>query len=181
VSDVASIIKQQQKIEHDTPIILYEEIQPENINLLDMDMSLIDCELQHGDIICFQLGDFTNFSGSESTTTESVVDNEGRQLAIIPRTYNTVPQYFEYLLDRCDVAFHNVVDLEGVGFSLPLLLSNTYDEIILSVASHLDMEGKSIYLQLYQHSPITNGPRNAPLRHGRYSGIFVYFILFDIR
>ncbi|KAG6954852.1 hypothetical protein JG688_00012159 [Phytophthora aleatoria] len=85
--------------------------------------------------------------------------------------YADVPSYFRYLLDRVDVTFHRYGHSEEESFTLPLLLSNAYDEVIDAVAAHLGLVGpKRLFVRLYQHSPLNNLPMKSPLRHSRYAG-----------
>jgi ubiquitin C-terminal hydrolase len=84
--------------------------------------------------------------------------------------YPDVRSYFRYLLDRVDVTFHRYGHGEEDAFTISLLFSNVYDEVIDAVASHLGLLGpKRLYVRLYQHSPLNSLPMKAPLRHSRYS------------
>ncbi|KAK1932068.1 Ubiquitin carboxyl-terminal hydrolase 21 [Phytophthora citrophthora] len=85
--------------------------------------------------------------------------------------YPDVRSYFQYLLDRVEVTFHRFGHSDEETFTLPLLLSNVYDEVIDAVAAHLDLIGsKRLFVRLYQHSPFNNLPMKTPLRHSRYAG-----------
>ncbi|KAL4109611.1 hypothetical protein PRIC1_001310 [Phytophthora ramorum] len=85
--------------------------------------------------------------------------------------YPDVPSYFQYLLDRVEVTFHRYGHSDEESFTLPLLFSNVYDEVIDAVAAHLGLVGpKRLFVRLYQHSPLNSLPLKAPLRHSRYSG-----------
>uniref|UniRef100_A0AAV1U0R9 ubiquitinyl hydrolase 1 n=1 Tax=Peronospora matthiolae TaxID=2874970 RepID=A0AAV1U0R9_9STRA len=84
--------------------------------------------------------------------------------------YPDVPSYFQYLLDRVEVTFHRYGHSEEESFTLSLLFSNVYDEVIDAVASHLGLLGpKRLFVRLYQHSPLNNLPMKSPLRHSRYA------------
>ncbi|KAL3672243.1 hypothetical protein V7S43_002903 [Phytophthora oleae] len=85
--------------------------------------------------------------------------------------YPDVRSYFQYLLDRVEVTFHRFGHSDEETFTLPLLLSNVYDEVIDAVAAHLDLIGpKRLFVRLYQHSPFNSMPMKTPLRHSRYAG-----------
>ncbi|CAI5724492.1 unnamed protein product [Peronospora effusa] len=85
--------------------------------------------------------------------------------------YPDVPSYFQYLLDRVEVTFRRYGYLEEESFTLSLLFSNVYDEVIDAVAEYLGLLGpKRLFIRLYQHSPLNNLPMKSPLRHSRYAG-----------
>ncbi|KAG6620093.1 putative ubiquitin-specific protease [Phytophthora cinnamomi] len=85
--------------------------------------------------------------------------------------YPNVASYFLYLLDRVEVTLHRYGHTDEESFTLPLLLSNVYDEIIDAVAAHLGLVGpKRLFVRLYQHSPVNGLPLKTPLRHSRFSG-----------
>ncbi|CAI5737499.1 unnamed protein product [Peronospora destructor] len=85
--------------------------------------------------------------------------------------YPDVPSYFQYLLDRVEVTFRRYGYLEEESFTLSLLFSNVYDEVIDAVAEYLGLLGtKRLFIRLYQHSPLNSLPMKSPLRHSRYAG-----------
>ncbi|CAK4131089.1 unnamed protein product [Aphanomyces euteiches] len=132
----------------DKAIDLYEEVQPESINLLEPSHSLLESELQHGDMLIYQ-------------TTPTSSDEEA---------YATVPLYFDYLLNRTEVTFRPLQSPKDdeKSTTLPCLLTYTYDTVLATLANHLHVD--PLHLRLYQHSSIHEGPKPAPLRHSRYSG-----------
>ncbi|RLN55798.1 hypothetical protein BBJ29_006664 [Phytophthora kernoviae] len=206
-------------------LLLYEEVQPVSVAEIDMDVTLVASEIQHGDIICYQYAEDEESASGIVIVPDLVVeddpdaseatyigpDGEEVKTVIYPgsdenslddtlqaRTlvangirgphnhvstapgqvfnrqverYPDVPSYFQYLLDRVEITFHRYGHGEEESFTLALLNSNVYDEVIDAVAAHLGLIGpKHLYVRLYQHSPLNGLPMKSPLRHTRYSG-----------
>ncbi|KAF1784527.1 Ubiquitin carboxyl-terminal hydrolase, C-terminal [Phytophthora cactorum] len=174
-------------------LLLFEEIQPVTVSKIDVETTLAAAEIQNGDIICFQYAEDEERANSivlkpelgeedlvplrrrtsAQTVKKLLYANGGRgphSHGPVER-YADVPSYFRYLLDRVDVTFHRYGHSEEESFTLPLLLSNAYDEVIDAVAAHLGLVGpKRLFVRLYQHSPLNNLPMKSPLRHSRYAG-----------
>uniref|UniRef100_K3WE29 ubiquitinyl hydrolase 1 n=1 Tax=Globisporangium ultimum (strain ATCC 200006 / CBS 805.95 / DAOM BR144) TaxID=431595 RepID=K3WE29_GLOUD len=158
-AELAKYLHEALHIPFTTELTLYEEIQPLTVSEIEMDTSLEAAEIQNGDIICYQYAE-------DSSKNESVEKNASAE------KYPDVPLYFLYLLDRVEIAFCRYgYPQEEESFSLVLLYSNVYDEIIDAVAAHLGFPSeKRLYLRLYQHSPLNGLPKKNPLRHSKYSG-----------
>ncbi|KAF0694514.1 Aste57867_14596 [Aphanomyces stellatus] len=150
VSDVVRML--QEHIEYPGPLDLYEEVQPESINLLDPTSTLIDCELQHGDMLICQVV-------PPELDDDDEVDDDA--------TYPTVPSYFEYLLNRVDVTFHSVHD-ESTTIVLSLLWTTSFEQVVASLAAHVRTTVS--HLRFFKHSSLHNGPQSVPLKYARYAG-----------
>ncbi|RLN95700.1 hypothetical protein BBJ28_00017199, partial [Nothophytophthora sp. Chile5] len=112
----------------------------------------------------------TGGSPSHMSTHQQSPDKPQVQQRVLER-YPDVPSYFQYLLDRVEITFHRYGRPELEPFTLTLLYSNVYDEVVEAVATRLGLLGpKRLYLRLYQHSPLNGLPMKTPLRHSRYSG-----------
>lgn len=218
-AQLAKYLHEALRIPMDTELVLFEEVQPNSINRLDMDTTLIGAEIQNGDIICYHYADdeiaarggfvinpdlvveepdpdldVKLVSQDEESSLDEVshslstallgngvepLDVGNRQGESSPhrrqrrRTverYPDVPSYFRYLLDRVEILFQRYQHPED-KFTLELLNSNIYDEIVDAVAGHLGFtDEKRLYLRLYQHSPVTGLPKKTPLRHSQYAG-----------
>ncbi|KAG7380325.1 Ubiquitin carboxyl-terminal hydrolase 7 [Phytophthora pseudosyringae] len=108
--------------------------------------------------------------GSAGTGQVSMREVHQRPRRLVER-YPDVISYFRYLLDRVEVTFHRYGHSEEDSFTLSLLLSNVYDDVIDAVAGHLGLVGpKRLFVRLYQHSPLNSLPMKSPLRHSRYAG-----------
>ncbi|OWZ22860.1 hypothetical protein PHMEG_0002352 [Phytophthora megakarya] len=173
-----------------TELLLYEEVQPMSVSKIAIEVTLTEAEIQHGDIICFQYAEEeemangiviqpdlgveedpdaieTTYIGPDGQFSMGKLHQRRRSV----EKYPDVPSYFQYLLDRVEVTFHRYGHSEDESFTLPLLLSNVYDEIIDAVAAHLRFVGpKRLFVRLYQHSPLNSQPMKTPLRHSRYAG-----------
>ncbi|OQR93624.1 ubiquitin carboxyl-terminal hydrolase 12 [Achlya hypogyna] len=155
---VSSAIRMIQARAFDEPIegddlVLYEEVQPESINVLDPSATLKESELQNGDMLVFQ------FPPTEPDADEDSDDE-----------CPTVPDFFQYLLNRVDVHFKPRFEDDDAAeaLELPLQLTDSYDAVVQALASALAVD--PLHVRLYQHSTVTHGPKNVPLRHAKYSG-----------
>ncbi|EEY57423.1 ubiquitin-specific protease, putative [Phytophthora infestans T30-4] len=155
-------------------ILLFEEVQPVTVSTICLETPLATAEIQNGDIICFQyaedeepVDDIVLKPDPEDNpdAVETYIGPDGQER----RSYPDVRSYFRYLLDRVEVTFYRYGHSDEF-FTLQLLLSNLYIEVIDAVAAHLDLIGpKRLFVRLYQHSPLNNLPMKAPLRHSRYA------------
>ena len=121
-------------------LALFEEIQPSSIHKLDLKVTLDAAELQHGDIICY----------------EKVTDQTASLLPL--------EAYFSYLVNRIEITFFNMKTPAENSLVLELSLKYTYSQVIQALANALGMEDP-LYLRLYQHSTILNGPKSIPFSH----------------
>ncbi|OQR88705.1 ubiquitin carboxyl-terminal hydrolase 5 [Thraustotheca clavata] len=130
-------------------IDLYEQVQPEAINKLDLTLTLAESDIQTGDIVVFQ------FPPEEDNVDED---------------YATVPDYFTYLLDRVDVTFipRFEDDAPFTTFILHLFFSDSYDTVVAAVANSLKMD--PLHIRLYQHNTLENAPKSNAIRHSKSSG-----------
>lgn len=159
-AELAKFLHEALQIPFTQQLVLYEEIQPLSVSEIEMDTSLETAEIQNGDIVCYQFAEDEEDEESSDETTSSSQEK-----------YPDVPLYFQYLLDRVEIVFHRYRFPEEEPFSLSLLNSNSYDDIVDAVAAHLGFAGdRRLLLRLYQHSPLTNQPKKSPLRHSKYSG-----------
>ncbi|KAF4039933.1 Ubiquitin-specific protease C-terminal [Phytophthora infestans] len=181
-------------------ILLFEEVQPVTVSTICLETPLATAEIQNGDIICFQYAEdeepvddivlkpdpednpdaVETYIGPDGQEVKAVVSPDIDDLSAYDsvgshshglqrRSYPDVRSYFRYLLDRVEVTFYRYGH-SNEFFTLPLLLSNLYIEVIDAVAAHLDLIGpKRLFVRLYQHSPLNNLPMKAPLRHSRYA------------
>ncbi|ETK75851.1 hypothetical protein L915_17613 [Phytophthora nicotianae] len=197
-AEVAQYLHEALAIPFTRQLLLFEEVQPVTVAKIDMDTTLAAAEIQNGDIVCFQYAEdeeqvdnivikpeleedpdaVETYVGPDGEEVKAVISPDtddkpmdGPHSYGLQRRYPDVPSYFRYLLDRVEVTFHRYGHSEDQSFTLPLLLSNLYDEVIEAVAARLDLVGpKRLYVRLYQHSPLNNLPMKSPLRHERYSG-----------
>lgn len=190
-AELAKYLHEALRIPFTRELVLFEEVQPQQVAEIEMDMRLEAAEIQHGDIICYQFADDDNDNSADGPAT--AVNAEGATsdsaAALVPRPrapekYPNVPQYFRYLLDRVEVVFRrhrrdgtagDATPTDGDEtddtFSLGLLYSNVYDDIVDAVAAHLGFDDtKRLHVRLYQHSPLSNQPKKNPLRHAKYAG-----------
>lgn len=174
-ADLERAIKQALDIPSTTRLRLYEEVQPITVSEVEKGGSLVSAEIQHGDIICYQYVDAESATAVEDSASDKSVKGDGADVVISSKRqeekYPTVESYFQYLMDRVEVVFHQYNHPDEDSFGLMLLYSNHYDDIIDAVAEHLGLGmAKRLHLRLYQHSPLSNQPKKCPLRHSKYAG-----------
>ncbi|RLO04688.1 hypothetical protein DYB28_006232, partial [Aphanomyces astaci] len=168
VSELSRLIQQHLRTP-DAPLDMYELLQPESINLLDNPhATLVDSELQHGDIIVVQ---------------ESIPppNNRNDQDHVLP-TYPSAPLYFDYLLNRVDISFYEVVlpancspsrapllclDQQDkvVATTLTCLLSQSYDSIVAQLAAHVTAIPDALHVRLFPSSSSSGPKLDAPFLH----------------
>ncbi|RHY31932.1 hypothetical protein DYB32_003028 [Aphanomyces invadans] len=172
----ATVSKLTELIQHfvdarDQPLDIYEQLQPEAINLLDSSTAtLLECELQHGDILIFQ----------NETNAMSIPIEDPANLTKGPtdRQYPTAPLYFEYLLNRIDVVFCRVTVGPSTGITcantaaitLTCLLTQSYDDVVAQLAVHVSDAIDALHLRLYPHSTSLKGPKDSPFQHRLCTG-----------
>jgi ubiquitin carboxyl-terminal hydrolase 7 len=133
-------------------ILLFEEIKPGMIDLLDVNQTFHEAEIIDGDIICFQ----------EQVPVETMDQMEDPSLA-------TVPGYFDYIQNCVEVCFYpkegpkeEVTPKEDHPIKHPinlkLSLKMTYDTVVQQLGKGLDFDPSK--LRLYQSS-YRNEPKSA--------------------
>ncbi|RLO01065.1 hypothetical protein DYB28_012329, partial [Aphanomyces astaci] len=177
VSELSRLIRQHLRTpDAAAPLDMYELLQPESINLLDNPhATLLDSELQHGDIIVVQ---------------ESITPPNNRHKNdhdhVPPPTYPSAPLYFDYLLNRVDISFYEVVlpancspsrapllcldqgqhdnNNKVATTTLTCLLSQSYDSIVAQLAAHVAAIPDALHVRLFPSS--SSGPKlDAPFLH----------------
>ncbi|XP_065899368.1 ubiquitin carboxyl-terminal hydrolase 7-like isoform X2 [Dysidea avara] len=117
-------------LDTNTPLLLYEEVKPNMIELIDPNKQLRQLEeIRDGDIICFQRAD----------------------MSLDRMELGTVQDYFRELYNRVEVIFcdHNV--LSDHGIAVPLDLRMNYIQMAKAVAQVLGVDWQ--YLQFFIPGP----------------------------
>ena len=105
-------------------LILFEEIKQAMIENMKLKSTLLQSELQDGDIVCFQ---------------RSVSDKEAAALAQMDKLANA-REFYDHLLNRIDITFAPRFLMEGQEtFVLTLNKRMTYDQFAAKVAEHLNI------------------------------------------
>ena len=105
-------------------LMLFEEIKQAMIENMKLKSTLLQSELQDGDIICFQ---------------RSVSDKETSALSQIEKLSNA-REFYDYLLNRVEVRFMPKFAVDGQNtFVLVLNKKMTYDQFAAKVAEHLEI------------------------------------------
>ena len=111
-----------------TPLILYEEVKPTYIELINHNLYLRQLEeLGDGDIICFQ-----------------------RDVSTLNFELPTVEDYFRDLVNRVEVTFYNRSDSSDPGFTLILNQKMTYTQVAVAVADYIKEDMK--FIQFFKPS-----------------------------
>ncbi|CAO3579210.1 unnamed protein product [Absidia cylindrospora] len=135
LAKVGSVIDELNEIagfEPGTDLVLYEEIKPEMIDLMDTEKTFSASEIQDGDIICIQ----------KVLTEDEVLDLQSKQL------YVTVPDFMHYLFHLRVVQFYPVENNPDMEFQLLLLSTMTYDEVKELVAQKLGADRDKIVIHI---------------------------------
>ncbi|KAK4480450.1 hypothetical protein RD792_013523, partial [Penstemon davidsonii] len=131
----------------DEEIELFEEIKFEpNVmcERIDKKLSFRACQLEDGDIICFQ-------KSLQGQSTEEF-------------RYPTVPAFLDYVHNRQVVRFRSLEKPKEDEFCLELSKQNNYDEVVESVARHLGLEDPS-KLRLTSHNCYSQQPKPQPIKY----------------
>ncbi|KAL3838137.1 hypothetical protein ACJIZ3_022728 [Penstemon smallii] len=131
----------------DEEIDLFEEIKFEpNVmcERIDKKLSFRACQLEDGDIICFQ-------KSLQGQSTEEF-------------RYPTVPSFLDYVHNRQVVRFRSLEKPKEDEFCLELSKQNNYDEVVESVARHLGLEDPS-KLRLTSHNCYSQQPKPQPIKY----------------
>eukprot|EP00899_Mesostigma_viride_P017736 jgi/Mesvir1/25964/Mv20952-RA.3 len=166
VPDVCPLLRQLVGYAPQEPIHVYEEVkwEPEVMCLrLDERQTLKECQLETGDILCFQ----------KVLSPEQAADCR----------FPEVPAYFNHVLNKQDVRFRQRKHVKEDDFVLELSKEDTYDEVVEKVVWQLQKmvsEGKKdgaalstlaggslepSKLRLTAHNCYQNVPKPQPIRY----------------
>ncbi|KAI8337200.1 hypothetical protein BC941DRAFT_427009 [Chlamydoabsidia padenii] len=132
VGSVIEELNQMAGFESGTELVLFEEIKPDMIDLMDTDKTFLDSEIQDGDIICIQKG----------LTEEEIHALHSRQLRA------SVPEHMNFLHQKRVVHFYPMENNPDLEFELILLSTMTYAEMVAKVADKLGVDHDKIILHL---------------------------------
>lgn len=141
----------------DTPLILYEEVKPNLLEMLHnihLPMEKLLEELMDGDIIVFQKEDEPDIDQYELPTAK---------------------EYFRDLYYRVEVVFCDKNVITDLGFTLELSLRMNYDQMANAVARHLNTD--PYLLQFFKPQGYRDGPGN-PIRC-TYEGTLKELLLYS--
>lgn len=131
VQDLAPRILELMDWQPGTNLRLYEEIKNNFIDVMKPKQTLLQSEIQDGDIVCFQ-------------RVMSPEETQGFQQKF-PTAYLEAPTFYDYLLNRIEVFFDPKpsvpqaieLDPKAGAFKLWLSKKDTYDALATRVAQHL--------------------------------------------
>jgi len=124
-----------------TPLVIYEEVKPQMVDVLRPNLTLKESELSTGDIVVFQ----------------SLLDvKEQAQLPL-----STVQEYYDYILNRVTVRFRRLENPKKDVFTLELSKKMLYDQVTAKLASKLGTDASKIRLTMCS---TTDTARPAPLK-----------------
>jgi len=127
VSDIIPNVIEKKGLPPNTPLKLYEEIKPSMIEPMKPRSTCAQSEIQDGDIICAQK-DF------EKECAE--LRSQGR--------FPTIPENFDYLVNRGKIQFKPKNDPQAPGFELTLTKKTPYDQVAAKVAAELEADPMKI-------------------------------------
>lgn len=148
-AELMAAARELMSLPEDKPLILYEEIKPTMIELIGPDMSLNDLQLQHGDIVTFQLQPpEEELKGYDPNATSL-------QCLLVKEMYN-------YLLHRVTVKFAPLEDPENVTHEIEMLKTWTYEQVQEVLAKHLKINVPASHIRFTGHHAFFKEPRNEP-------------------
>lgn len=147
VQELATLICERTAVPVGTPLKIYEEIKPTMIELMKPKATILQSEIQDGDILCFQ---------AEATEAET------RDLEQQHRYTNPI-QFYDFFTNRVIVAFKPRYEEMEIKTEFDLTLSKkmTYDQVAHTVGEHLKHPSNMIR---FTASAGQNGQSKTPLR-----------------
>eukprot|EP00238_Polyblepharides_amylifera_P000665 CAMPEP_0196572050 /NCGR_PEP_ID=MMETSP1081-20130531/2168_1 /TAXON_ID=36882 /ORGANISM="Pyramimonas amylifera, Strain CCMP720" /LENGTH=1108 /DNA_ID=CAMNT_0041889233 /DNA_START=195 /DNA_END=3521 /DNA_ORIENTATION=- len=127
-------------------LLMFEEIKFDpNVmcETVDRKATLRACQLEDGDIICFQ---------------RNVPEEEAREHA-----YGSVPEFLEYIRYRQVVQFRKLEKPKEEGLVLELSKQNNYEEVTTRLAQELGLQDPTL-LRLTGHNGYSHAPRPHPFK-----------------
>mmetsp|Transcript_19656 Transcript_19656/g.42954 ORF Transcript_19656/g.42954 Transcript_19656/m.42954 type:complete len:1106 (-) Transcript_19656:700-4017(-) len=131
----------------DEQLLLFEEIKFEpNVmcETIDRRATLSRCQLEDGDIICFQ---------------RSIGDDEHRNCR-----HRSVPDFLEYIRHRQLVHFRKLEKPKEDDITLELSKQHTYDDVTARLAAELKVEDPAM-IRLTAHNGYSQAPRPQPFKY----------------
>ncbi|KAI8384621.1 uncharacterized protein BYT42DRAFT_493907 [Radiomyces spectabilis] len=143
IGDIIPQLVEKAGLEKSTPISLYEEIRPSRVDLLKTKQTFSAADIQHGDILCFQM---------------ALSEEEAKRLREEGR-YATVPEYFNALYNRVMVLFKPRFDKNAREEKMVLSRRTTYIRTAENLAKILNVDAGKLRFST-AHS-VTGQPKEA--------------------
>ncbi len=140
----------------DEDLMVFEEIKNEPAVMcerIERHSSLHKCQLEDGDIICFQKDD----PGLHEPSSQSTGAGGG------PVHVPLVPDFMNYIKNRQVVCFTKFDKHDDV-IKLELSKLNTYNEVVERLAHHIDLDDPA-KIRLTAHNSYSNGPRQGSVKY----------------
>ncbi|CAG8484431.1 10701_t:CDS:10 [Gigaspora margarita] len=145
IGDIIPILCEKKEFPPHTPLKIYEEIKPNMIEEMKLNLTFQKSEIQDGDIICFQ---------------KALTEEEIQEYTDAGRIHD-LPIFYESLFMRIIIQFkpkYLTVDREQKPeFELVLNKQYTYDDIAKHVAAHLSAD--PLKLRFTKAHPTTSTPK----------------------
>merc|ERR1711939_974889 len=116
VSDLATMINERMGYPAATPLKIYEEIKPNMIELMKMKATFTQCEIQDGDIVCFQVD-----------MSEPEMQDLDRQ-----SMFTNPVQFYDFFVNRVVVRFRPKFENQDgkEEFELTLSKKDNYEDVL---------------------------------------------------
>ncbi|KAH8833816.1 hypothetical protein DL96DRAFT_465037 [Flagelloscypha sp. PMI_526] len=124
LGDLVPLINERMRWAPNTPLKLWEEIKPGMIEILKQKLSFAQCEIQDGDIVCFQV---------------DISESQAQELEASGMDSNPV-KYYDFLQNRVMITFRpKLEEPSDTHPEFPLVLSKkqNYDAMSMKVADYL--------------------------------------------
>ncbi|CAO3632410.1 unnamed protein product [Cunninghamella blakesleeana] len=132
---VGSIVERLNKLasfEPDTPITLYEEIKPEMVEIMDLEKTFAQSEIQDGDIICIE----------KELSDEKVDALQKKQFFV------TVSDYMNYLYNKREVQFYDLDSNSDMMVDVTLSRGMNLHHITKALADKIDADPDRLLIYL---------------------------------
>eukprot|EP00026_Physarum_polycephalum_P001323 Phypoly_transcript_01324.p1 GENE.Phypoly_transcript_01324~~Phypoly_transcript_01324.p1 ORF type:complete len:1117 (+),score=280.10 Phypoly_transcript_01324:120-3353(+) len=125
-----------------TSLLVFEEVKPNMVDICRPNLTLRELEISNGDILVFQ-------------RTPELRESAAHGLA-------TVPEYYDYILNRVTVKFRRLDQPRKDAFTLELSKKMLYDQVTAKLAAKLGTDASKI--RLTGHNSFYDTAKTTPLK-----------------
>lgn len=128
-------------LSEDDKILVFEEVRPSMIEPIELETTLKQAELQHGDILTFQ----------KPAPNKYVKESLKSYLFSVKCEYPLIPDYYKYLLMRINVKFYHFTEPKELSFTVELLKNYSYKQVTSKISGKLNV--KPQFIRIWGHNP----------------------------
>jgi ubiquitin carboxyl-terminal hydrolase 7 len=146
IQEIVPLILQLKGLPAATQLHAYEEVKPNMIESLAERQTLVDCELENGDILVFQTA-------------------ASAQAAL---SMGKIPDYYDFLHNRVNVKFRSLDKPKEDQFTLELSRKMSYDQVAAKLSEKLGPQSACgadpLKVRLTVHNTYTDQPKPLPIK-----------------